>query len=292
MKNESAKQLQALLASNDLLITPCCSDALTGKLIEHAGFSLMFMSGFCVSAARIGGPDLGLISFGEMLDQARNINSAVNIPIIADGDTGYGNAMNVKRTVREYAAAGIAGIMIEDQVSPKRCGHTQGKQVVDFVSAQKRIEAAVDAKGESDGILIMARTDALRLNGIDDAIRRAQSFLELGADITFVEAPESEEQMRRICDEIEGPKMTNQLAGGLTPILPQDVLSEMGFKIAAYPFALLNAMIGGVQKALTNLRNNETPCSELSFAELREILGFNQYYEEEKKYVISDQTES
>lgn len=152
--------LKALLAKPGLLIMPCCYDALSAKLIEQAGFKLTFMSGFAVSASRLGLPDTGLISYGEMIDQGRSICTATSLPVLGDGDTGYGNAVNTKRTVQGYAQAGFACIMIEDQVSPKRCGHTKGKQVVDRHEACKRIEAAVDARNEGADIMIMARTDA------------------------------------------------------------------------------------------------------------------------------------
>src|SRR5262245_47744616 len=169
---------------------PCCFDALSARLIHEAGFPLTLMSGFAVSAARLGEPDTGLISFAEMLDQLRNICAAApRLPVIGDGDTGYGNAVNVLRTVREYARAGAAGIMIEDQLSPKRCGHTRGKQVVSRSEARMRIRAAVDA-GRESGILIMARTDARAVNGFEDALARCGDFVEEGADIIFLEAPE------------------------------------------------------------------------------------------------------
>lgn len=282
--NENAKRLSDLLSEQRLHITPCCCDALSARLIELAGFEMMFMSGFGVSADRLGLPDTGLISFGEMLDQARNIRSAVSVPVIADGDTGYGNALNVKRTIQQYSYAGLACVMIEDQVAPKRCGHTQGKQVVDLHTACHRIEAAVDAREESDGILIMARTDALASFGIDEAIKRARAFRKIGADLTFVEAPQSVEQMKRICDEIDGPKMANQLEGGLTPLLPPAQLAELGFAIAAYPFTLLMAAITSMQDALAQMKLGVIPPAKMTFAELKTILGFDDYYQTESKY--------
>ncbi|HAI32745.1 MAG TPA: carboxyvinyl-carboxyphosphonate phosphorylmutase, partial [Thalassospira sp.] len=176
-----ADALRALLATGDLITMPCCFDALSAKLIEQEGFGLTFMSGFATSAARIGEPDLGLMSYGEVLDQARNITDAVSIPVIGDGDTGYGNAMNVRRTVTGFAKAGCAAVMIEDQLAPKRCGHTKGKEVVGRDEAFDRIKAAVDAREAGADILILARTDARHQHGLSEAIDRAAKFKELGA---------------------------------------------------------------------------------------------------------------
>ncbi|MEM6422257.1 MAG: isocitrate lyase/PEP mutase family protein, partial [Pseudomonadota bacterium] len=212
-------RLRRLLSQDRLHVMPCCFDALSAKLIEQEGFALTFMSGFATSAARIGAPDLGLMSYAEVLDQARNITEAVSIPLIADGDTGYGNAMNVRRTVRGMARAGAAAVMIEDQLAPKRCGHTPGKDVVGREEAFDRIRAAVDARAEGD-ILIMARTDARHTLGLAEAIERAARFHDLGADILFVEAPKTEAEMREICDSLPGPKMANIVEGGETPALP------------------------------------------------------------------------
>jgi 2-methylisocitrate lyase-like PEP mutase family enzyme len=171
---------------------PGCHDAMSARLIEEAGFEIGFMSGFAVSASRLGMPDTGLISYGEMVEQGRNICTAVSIPMIGDGDTGFGSAQNIKRTVEGYASAGFACIMLEDQVAPKRCGHTEGKSVVGRDEALMRIRAAVDARNAGTDILIMARTDARACVSLDEAIARCQAFRDIGADITFLEAPVSE----------------------------------------------------------------------------------------------------
>ena len=183
---------------------PSCFDALSAKMIEQAGFSVTFMSGFAASAARLGQPDLGLMSYSEVLDQARNITEAISIPLIADGDTGYGNAMNVRRTVEGFARAGCAAVLIEDQLAPKRCGHTSGKEVVTREEAFDRIQAAVDAREEGTDILVLGRTDAIHTHGLEEAIYRAQRYHEMGADIIFVEAPKNIEEMRLICQEVPG----------------------------------------------------------------------------------------
>ncbi|MEK9721938.1 MAG: isocitrate lyase/PEP mutase family protein, partial [Rhodospirillaceae bacterium] len=214
----NAQALQALLDAPGLIAMPGVFDPVSARLSERAGFKAAFMSGFMVSAARIGMPDTGLISYAEMLDQGRNICDAVSIPVVGDGDTGWGNAINIKRTVKGYAAAGLACIMLEDQVAPKRCGHTQGKQVVSRAEAYTRLRAAVDAREElraaGGDILIMSRTDANATHGMDEAIERCREFRRIGVDITFLEAPRTVDEMKRYCDEVEGPKMANMVEQG------------------------------------------------------------------------------
>ena len=262
-------ELRRLLAEDRLHVMPCCYDALSAKLVEQAGFELTFMSGFAASAARIGAPDLGLMTYSEALDSARNICDSISIPLLADGDTGYGNAMNVKRTVRGMARAGAAAVMIEDQLAPKRCGHTPGKDVVGREEAFDRIRAAVDAR-EDDDILILARTDARHTLGLAEAIDRAARFAELGADILFVEAPKTIEEMRAVCTDLPGIKMANMLEGGETPVLPHIELQEIGFGIAAYPLTLISAAMRAMVAALDALRN-DSPRDPLllEFAEVR-----------------------
>jgi len=280
----STQALRELLAKGDMLTMPCCHDALSARLIERAGFAITFMSGFAVSSARLAMPDTGLISFGEMADQIRTISQAINIPLLADGDTGYGNALNIKRTVREYARAGAACIMIEDQVSPKRCGHTRGKQIVDFDEACLRIRAAVDARNEGADILIMARTDARGVAGMDEAIRRMQKFHELGADILFLEAPRSIEEMTQFCREVGGWKMANMIEHGLTPVLSPNELHQLGYHITAYPLALLQTIITSVEKTLASFVKGEHPTGLCDFAHVQEVIGFPEYYREEERY--------
>ena len=242
------------------------------------------MSGFGVSAARLGAPDTGLISFGEMLDQGRNVCAASSIPVIGDGDTGYGNALNVKRTVRGYAQVGFAGVMIEDQVAPKRCGHTEGKQVVERDEALQRIRAAVDARDEGDDIVIVARTDARATHGLEEALARARAFAELGADVVFVEALLSRDEMLAACQTSSKPMLANVLEGGKTPILPPQELEAVGYKLAAYPLTLLNAAVYAMRDALASISNGVTPERLLSFAELRSVVGFDAYDSESARY--------
>ncbi|WP_340161413.1 isocitrate lyase/PEP mutase family protein [uncultured Hoeflea sp.] len=275
------QRLRDLLAQDKCHIMPCCFDALSAKLIAQEGYELTFMSGFAASASRIGAPDLGLMSYGEVLDQARNIAGAVPIPLIGDGDTGYGNAMNVRRTVDGFARAGCASVMIEDQLAPKRCGHTPGKAVVERGEAFDRIRAAVDARAalREDGhdILILARTDARHEHGLSEAIERAAKFAELGADILFVEAPKSEAEMREVCGSLPGPKMANIVEGGETPDLPNAALHDIGYSIAAYPLTLMAAAMAAMTATLRGMREDRRE-NLMGFGELRERIGFEDYY--------------
>lgn len=284
MATSAADKLRALLESPGIISFPCCYDALSARLIERAGFGLSFMSGFAVSAVRLGLPDTGLISYGEMLDQGRSICDAVSMPIIGDGDTGYGNAVNVKRTVRGYGSAGFAGVMIEDQQWPKRCGHTKGKAVVSRSEAVARVRAACDARDEGADILILARTDALGTDGLEEALWRAEAFTDAGADMLFVEAPTTEREMETICKRAPGHHLANMLEDGVTPFVSDAALEAMGFKLVAHPFALLGASIDAMKKALTILEQGGTPQQRLSFKQLKEDVGFDDYYREEERY--------
>jgi 2-methylisocitrate lyase-like PEP mutase family enzyme len=281
----AAERLRALLRRPGILLMAGCHDAMSARLIEEAGFELGFMSGFAVSAARLGMPDTGLISYGELVDQGQNICRAVSIPMIGDGDTGFGSAQNIKRTVQGYARAGFACIMLEDQVAPKRCGHTEGKSVVARDEALMRIRAAVDARNGGDDILIMARTDARACVDLEEAIARCRAFREIGADITFLEAPLNEEEMRRYCADVDGPTMANLIEGGKTPLLSLERLEAIGYKIAVYPLTLLNVSIGAMRAALGGLRRGE-PTAAMNFEELKTAVGFPEYYAEEERYRI------
>ena len=202
----------------------------------------------------------------------------MSIPVIGDGDTGYGNPANVRRTVDGYARAGFAGIMIEDQLAPKRCGHTAGKAVVGRGEALGRMRAAVDARAEAGAdLLIVARTDARATLGLEEALWRMEAFADLGADILFLEAPRGEAEMEAFCTRIPGPTMANMLEEGVTPILPPERLAEIGYRIAAYPLTLLNSAVWAMQEALTDLKAGRTPARRVDFAAIREIVGFDDY---------------
>jgi 2-methylisocitrate lyase-like PEP mutase family enzyme len=223
-----------------------------------------------------------------MVDSLRNCCAAAGkVPVIGDGDTGYGNALNVQRTVVEYARAGAACVMIEDQVSPKKCGHTKGKQVIPREEARMKIRAAVDARGDAD-ILIMARTDARAVHGFDEALARCEDFEAEGADIIFLEAPETEDEMRRYCGAIKKPCMANMVPGGKTPVLPPAKLQEVGYKLALYPVMLLSSSITAMQATLEALKPNSNAAQPpaISFTDLQSVVGFPDYWSRETKYQV------
>ena len=286
--NKMAAKLREKIANGDFMPMPCCFDALSAKMIEQAGFGVTFMSGFAASASRLGQPDLGLMSYAEVVDQARHITDAISIPVIADGDTGYGNAMNVRRTVEGFAKAGCAGVLIEDQLAPKRCGHTPGKDVVSRDEAFDRIKAAVDARQEGTDILIMGRTDANHTHGLEEAIHRGKQYQEIGADIIFIEAPKTVEEMETICREVPGCHMANIVEGGLTPNLSMEQLQDVGFQFAAYPLTLLAASMQAMKQTLELMRQDLPRANHLmDFEELRDRIGSNEYYETSQFYETS-----
>ena len=285
----TASALRKLLSADTCHKVPCAFDALSAKMIGEAGFPFTFMSGFAVSAARLGEPDLGLISYGEIVDQVRNICAATPIPVIADGDTGYGNALNVERTVKGYAQAGAAAIMIEDQVAPKRCGHTKGKMVVDRAEAVDRIKAAVHAREavrlKGGDIMILARTDARGTHSLEEALWRAGAFKEAGADILFVEAPQSEAEMALIPKEVPGIHMCNMVEGGKTPIPSMQRLGKLGFRLAIFPLTLLSASIHAMEATLADMKADRDPAPRLAgFDAIKRVAGFDAYYAAEQRY--------
>jgi 2-methylisocitrate lyase-like PEP mutase family enzyme len=279
--------LRKLLEGSDLLMAPTCFDALSARLARDAGFPVGFMSGSAVAATRLGMPDTGLITMSEMAEQLRNICHAVpNLPVIGDGDTGYGNALNLRRTIIEYARAGAACVMVEDQVTPKRCGHFEGKQVVSRDEARMKVRAAVEAAREA-GILILARTDARAVHGFDDALARCRDFEEEGADIIFLEAPTTEQELRDFVGAMRQPTMANLVEGGKTPMLSPQALKEIGVKLAVYHPMLFSA-IRAMQDSLASLRaEGAGPSSDArvplaappvaSFDEFKRIVGLPEY---------------
>ncbi|KAH7834350.1 hypothetical protein Vadar_015095 [Vaccinium darrowii] len=288
-RDSPAKQLRRILDSPGIHQGPACFDGLSAKLVESAGFDFCFTTGFGISASRLGLPDTGLISYGEMVHQGRHVTQAVSIPVIGDGDNGYGNAMNVKRTVKGYISAGFAGIILEDQVSPKACGHTQGRKVVSREEAVMKIKAAVDARKESGSdIVIVARTDSRQAISLDESIWRSRALSDAGADVLFIDALASKEEMKAFCEVYPLiPKMANMLeGGGKTPILNPIELEDLGYKLVAYPLSLMGVSIRAMQDALVAIKGGRIPPPGTmpSFEEIKEILGFNTYYEEEKRY--------
>jgi 2-methylisocitrate lyase-like PEP mutase family enzyme len=282
--DSAADRLRCRLAEGRLLQMPGCFDAMSARLIEQAGFPLAFMSGFAASASRLAAPDTGLMSLADMLERGREICAATQLPVIGDGDTGFGNAVNVRYTVDGYARAGFAAIMIEDQVIPKRCGHTSGKQVVPRAEALTRLQAALDARDAGADILVMARTDARGPLGLEEAIGRAQAFAERGADITFLEAPFDTDEMARYCRNVPGPKMANMIEHGRTPMVGPGELEALGYAIAVYPLTQLSAAIRAMRASLAQIAAGETADNVLAFDELTRAVGFERYHAMADRY--------
>jgi len=261
-----------------IVMIPGVGDALGAKLAQQAGFPAVFLSGYAASAALLGSPDVGLLAMTEMVECARRIADAVEIPVFADGDNGHGNATNVRRTMREFEKAGVAAIFFEDQVSPKRCGHMSGKQVIPCEEMVAKIRAAVDARVDPD-LLIMARTDALAVTGMEDALDRMHYYLDAGAGMSFVESPTSVDEMRRITREIQAPNMANMVPGGNTPMLSAAELEALGFAVVAYPTMLIYAMARAGQRAMAHLRETGTTTGfspMMDFHEFNRLIGLDE----------------
>ncbi len=266
-------RLRELLARPEPLVAPGAYDALSARLVEQAGFDVVYMTGFGTTASLLGRPDVGLLSGAEMVDNARRIAAAVYVPVIADADTGYGNAINVLRTVREYEQAGVAGLHLEDQVHPKKCGHMSGKEVVPTGEMAGKIEAAAAARRDPD-LLLIARTDAAAVEGLDAAIARARAYADAGADVLFVEAPTSEDDIARVAGELGGvaPLVFNWAEGGRTPPIPLARIAELGFSLVLFPIGTLLAATAGIRSLLATLRADGTPAAAMG--ELPTFDGF------------------
>ena len=252
--------LRSLLAGPEPLVAPGAYDALSARLVEQAGFDVVYMTGFGTTASLIGRPDVGLLSGTEMVDNARRIVSAVDVPVIADADTGYGNAVNVLRTVQLFEQAGVAGLQLEDQVAPKKCGHMSGKAVIETAEMVGKLAAAVAARRDPDLVLI-ARTDAVAVSGVADAIDRARAYVEAGADVLFVEAPTSADDIATVAAELRAlaPLVFNWAEGGKTPPLPLAEIAELGFSLVIYPIGTLLAATAGIRTLLASLRADGVP---------------------------------
>jgi 2-methylisocitrate lyase-like PEP mutase family enzyme len=253
----SRQVLKQLLQRKTLLVAPGCFNGLSARLVEEAGFEAAYLSGGAV-ARSMGIPDIGLVTMSESIERAVEVVSAIKIPIIADADTGYGNAVNLVRSVREFERAGVAAIHIEDQITPKRCGHLDGKEVIPRGEMEMKLEAALNTRSDPD-FCIIARTDARGVNGFDDAIERARAFAKLGVDAIFVEAPQSEEELAEIPRRIpDVPLLVNVFKGGKTPMLPMQRLEQMGYRIAIYPSETQRAAIHAMRTALATLKREGT----------------------------------
>ena len=248
-------ELRQLLEGDDLIIAPGAYDALTARLVVDAGFAVVYATGAGIANSQLGLADVGLLTMTEMLEQTRKIVGAVAAPVIADIDTGYGNAVNLYRTVQEFIRAGVAAVQIEDQVIPKKCGHFAGKQLISFDESVLKLKAAVEARGDSN-LVIIARTDAIAVDGFAEAMRRARAYHEVGADALFVEAPRSRQELMEIGRNLPGIKIANMVEGGHTPIVPAKDLGSMGFKLAIYANLVLRSSVKAVQSSLMHLRKH------------------------------------
>ena len=276
----AAKKLRELFARNRLVIAPGAHDALAARVIEKCAFEAVYMTGYGQAASHLGRPDVGLICFSEMLARASNMVEAVDIPVIADADTGFGNAVNVIRTVRSYEKAGVAAIQLEDQVSPKRCGHMTGREVVAKEEMVGKIKAAVDARTNPD-FMIIARTDARTVCGLDEALDRALAYEAAGADIIFVESPESKEEMEMINKTItKAYTLANMVEGGRTPLLPNAELEGMGYDLVIYPTASTYWTTKAMFTLMNGLKNAGTTAGMtdqmVTFPEFNELIGLGE----------------
>jgi len=282
--------LRALLARPGAVCAPGAYDALTARIIEAAGFPAVYMTGYGTSAVLLGQPDVGLLSGAEMVENARRIVQAVRVPVVADADTGYGNPLNVARSVRAYEAAGVAGIHIEDQVAPKKCGHMSGKQVIPAEEMAQKLRAAVDARRDADFVII-ARTDARAVNGLDDALARGARYREAGADMLFIEAPESEAEIERIAATFDCPLLYNWADSARTPPLPLERIEALGFKLVIYPVTALFAATQAVMRAMASLKRVGTPAEVademIRWADFNTFIGLPAVQELEQRYAIA-----
>ena len=280
-------RLRELLARPEPLVAPGAYDALSARLVEQAGFDVVYMTGFGTTASLAGRPDVGLLTGTEMVDNARRIAAAVDVPVIADADTGYGNAINVVRTVQAYEQAGVAGIHLEDQVMPKKCGHMSGKAVIPADEMAGKIHAAVEARRDPDFLLI-ARTDAAAVEGLSAAIDRARAYADAGADVLFVEAPTSEDDIARVAGELRGvaPLVFNWAEGGRTPPIPLARIAELGFALVLFPIGTLLAATAGIRRLLASLRDDGVPAVDAlpAFDDFTDLIGLPEIRELEARF--------
>jgi carboxyvinyl-carboxyphosphonate phosphorylmutase len=282
-------QLRQMLTAPGIIVAPGAYDGFSARLIEAAGFQAVYMTGAGTAASHLGQPDLGLTTLTEMATHASHIAGCVALPVIADADTGYGNVLNVVRTVREYERAGVAGLHLEDQVAPKKCGHIAGKQVIPTGEFCDKIRAAVEYRTDPDFVII-ARTDARAVTGLDDAIERANRYAEAGADVIFVEAPQTQDEIARVAREVKAPLLANMVAGGRTPSVKFSELERLGYKIVIYPAVCMMAAVQAIEHALGRLRAGETDWHDgpvLGPMDIFRRVGFDWWHAVEQKFTRS-----
>jgi 2,3-dimethylmalate lyase len=292
MSVSAPAQLRALLARPGCLVAPGVADAFAARLVKLEGFEAIYMTGFGTSLTRLGMPDVGLLTATEMIDNASRIADASGLPLIADADTGYGNPINTMRTIRDYEKAGVAGVHIEDQAWPKRCGHLAGKRVIPTAEMVAKIKAACDARRDKDFVII-TRTDAIAIEGLESALERGERYREAGADVLFIEAPVGREQVEVVAKRFTGvPLLYNMAASGKTPDLPADELGKLGFKVAIYPNWVLLAAIPAMQNLLRELKNTGSIAhmrdKVANFKQFTEIAGLPEIQTLEEKYGLPE----
>jgi 2,3-dimethylmalate lyase len=288
------QQFRTLLAGGAPVVAPGVYDCLSAKVVERSGASAAIVTGAGIAASVLGEPDVGLVTMSEALNQTRNIARCIGIPLIADCDTGYGNPINVRRTVREFEDAGVSALFLEDQVAPKRCGHFAGKQVIDAEEMVQKLRAACEARTDRD-LLIIARTDARATYGPEEAVRRARLYVEAGAEMIFVEAPHSEDELELIGKELQPlgvPLMVNLVEGGKTPLVPVDELARLGYTLVTFSGSLQKTAIKAMQDLLVSLHatgevTDFYPGRMVSLEERSEILGLPDYFALEQRYAAS-----
>lgn len=284
-------RLRELIQAPEILVAPGAYDPFIARCIESAGFEAVYMTGAGVSHVRLGQPDLGLLTFSEMLDQAGRIADAVDLPVLADADTGYGNALNVMRTVRAYERAGLAGLHIEDQEMPKRCGHFDRKRVIDLPEMLGKLKAALDSR-QDDDFQIIARTDARTALGMEQAMERAQAFAEVGADVVFLESPLDEAELVRVGSSFDVPVLANMVEAGKTPLLPARRLQELGFAVMIHPGAVGRFVARQVMDFLRQMRVDGTTLPQLErmqdFKGQNDIVGLPRMLELADRYAGED----
>lgn len=290
MKPRAATTLRKMLDGPEIVVLPGAYDALSARLAERAGFAAMFTTGFGFSAAALGQPDFGLLTMSEAMERVRQIVQTVNVPVVADMDTGYGNPLNVQRTVREVIAAGAGGMILEDQEWPKKCGHFEGKRVIAAEDHAAKIRAAADAR-EGDDLVIIARTDARAPHGLDEAIRRGQMYRDAGADVIFVEAPQGLDELRAVKAAIpDAPLFANMVEGGKTPLLTYEELQELGYKMVVFPVSALLAATKAIEEVYAELFTKKTTAGVVDrltkFHDFEEIVGVPELRAAEAKYGI------
>jgi len=280
--------LKNLLNDKEILVAPGAHDALTARVIEQAGFKAVYMTGYGQAASYLGKPDIGILSMSEMVDRARKMACAVDIPVIADGDDGFGNAVGVIRTVQEYEAAGVAAIQLEDQIAPKRCGHMLGRKVISLEEMVGKIEAAVYARKDPEFIII-ARTDARTGYGIEEAIKRAKAYEEAGADVIFVESVESEEEMKAVHEQIKAPTLANMVEGGRTTLLKNDELQKIGYDLVIYPTASIFVASKAMADLMSALKQDGTTANYqdkmFTFEDFNKLVGLDKFQKLEAEFV-------